>query len=109
MINKKEIEKAVKNIIHAIGDDSSREGLIDTPKRVSKASGLYLHQFKWTKEKLIGELPKNWNILVGEQKIPKKINALHYTLGGPWFKKHSKCAGSKHWFYYKKRIFGKKI
>ena len=36
MINKKEIEKAVKNIIHAIGDDSSREGLIDTPKRVSK-------------------------------------------------------------------------
>ncbi len=80
-----------------------------TPKLVSKASGLYLHQFKWTKEKLIGELPKNWNILVGEQKIPKKINALHYTLGGPWFKKHSKCAGSKHWFYYKKRIFGKKI
>ncbi|MFL2763741.1 MAG: GTP cyclohydrolase I FolE [Dehalococcoidia bacterium] len=36
MINKKEIEKAVKNIIHAIGDDSNREGLIDTPKRVSK-------------------------------------------------------------------------
>ena len=76
-----------------------------TPKRVSKAQGLYLHQFKWTKEKLIGSLPKNWNILVGEQKIPKKINALHYTLGGPYFKKHSKCEGSKFWFKYKKQIF----
>ena len=47
-----------------------------TPKLVAKAHGLYLHQFKWTKEKLIGALPGNWNILVGEQKIPKKINAL---------------------------------
>ena len=33
-----------------------------TPKLVSKAHGLYLHQFKWTKDKLIGSLPKNWNI-----------------------------------------------
>ena len=75
-----------------------------TPKLVSKAHGLYLHQFKWSKEKLIGSLPKNWNILVGEQKIPKKINALHYTLGGPWFKEHSKCVGSSHWFKYKKQL-----
>ena len=76
-----------------------------TPKLVSKAHGLYLHQFKWTKEKFIGSLPKNWNILVGEQKFPKKINALHYTLGGPYFKKHSKCEGSKFWFKYKSKIF----
>ena len=75
-----------------------------TPKLVSKAHGLYLHQFKWSKEKLIGSLPKNWNILVGEQKIPKKINALHYTLGGPWFKEHSKCVGSAHWFKYKRQL-----
>ena len=75
-----------------------------TPKLVSKANGLYLHQFKWTKENLIGSLPKNWNILVEEQKITKKINALHYTLGGPYFKKHSKCPGANYWFKYKKQI-----
>jgi len=75
-----------------------------TPRLVKKATGLYLHQFKWTKDKLIGSLPKNWNILVGEQKIPRKINALHYTLGGPYFKKHSRCQGSKYWFKYKKQI-----
>ena len=74
------------------------------PKFVSKAHGLILHQFKWTKDKYIGSLPKNWNILVGEQKIPKKINALHYTLGGPYFKKHANCEGSKYWFKYKKEI-----
>ena len=56
-------------------------------------------------ENLIGSLPKNWNVLVGEQKIPKKINAIHYTLGGPYFKKYSKCEGSKFWFQYKKEIF----
>ena len=66
-----------------------------TPKLVSKATGLYLHQFKWTKEELVDSLPKNWNILVGEKKIPKKINALHYTLGGPYFRKHSKCPWSQ--------------
>ena len=77
-----------------------------TLRYVSKSHGLTLHQFKWTKDKLIGSLPKNWNILVGEQKIPKKINALHYTLGGPYFKGHSKCQGSNHWFKYKKQIFG---
>ena len=47
-----------------------------TPKLVSKAHGLYLHQFKWTSENLIGSLPKNWNILVGEQKFPRKISKL---------------------------------
>ena len=76
-----------------------------TPKFVTKANGLYLHQFKWTTDKQIGSLPKNWNVLVGEQKIPKKINALHFTLGGPYFKNYSKCSGSKYWFKYRKQIF----
>ena len=76
-----------------------------TPKFVSKAHGLILHQFKWTKDNKIGSLPRNWNVLIGEQKIPKKINALHYTLGGPYFKKHANCPGSKYWFYYKNKIF----
>ena len=84
---------------------NNRKCKILTPKFVSKAHGLVLHQFKWTKEKLIGSLPKIWNVLVGEQKIPKNFYALHYTLGGPYFKKYSKCVGSKFWFKYKKQIF----
>ena len=73
-----------------------------TPKFVEKANGLYLHQFKWTKDELIGNLPKEWNILVGEQKIPKNFKSLHFTVGGPYFKKYRKSLGSNFWFKYKK-------
>ena len=73
-----------------------------TPKFIEKANGLYLHQFKWTKDELIGNLPKEWNILVGEQKIPKHFKSLHFTVGGPYFKKYRKSLGSNFWFKYKK-------
>jgi len=36
MIDQKRIEKAVKEILKAIGDDPNRQGLKDTPKRVAK-------------------------------------------------------------------------
>ena len=36
MVDKKKLEKAFKLIIEALGDDPTREGLIDTPKRVAK-------------------------------------------------------------------------
>lgn len=68
-----------------------------TPAFVEKANGLDLHQFKWLKEKEISELPKEWNVLVGEQKIPKKICGLHYTLGGPYFKKYKNCEKAYIW------------
>jgi len=69
-----------------------------TPSFVSKSNGLFLHQFKWIKDNQIGFLPKEWNILVGEQKIPKNFKALHFTLGGPYFKKYSKTKGSRYWY-----------
>jgi len=36
MINQKKIEKAIKEILEAIGDDPDRAGLKDTPKRVAR-------------------------------------------------------------------------
>ncbi len=36
MINEKKIEKAVKEILSAIGEDVDRPGIVDTPKRVAK-------------------------------------------------------------------------
>lgn len=35
-INRTQIEEAVRLILEAIGDDPSREGVLDTPKRVAK-------------------------------------------------------------------------
>ncbi len=43
MIDKERLEKAFKEIIEALGDDPSREGLIDTPRR---ASEMYLEMFE---------------------------------------------------------------
>ena len=47
LINTKEIQEAVKQIINAIGDDINREGLIDTPSRVAK---MYEEFFSGLKE-----------------------------------------------------------
>lgn len=43
----------------------------------------WLHQFEWLDDEDIGELPEEWNYLVGHSKCenPKLI---HYTEGGPW-------------------------
>lgn len=75
-----------------------------TPKFIEKTHGLILHQFKWIKNNLIGSLPKRWNVLVGEQKIPKNFSALHFTRGGPYFKKYRKSPMSSLWFRSKKNM-----
>ena len=36
MVDKKKIENAIKDILKAIGEDTSREGLLDTPERVAR-------------------------------------------------------------------------
>jgi hypothetical protein len=58
-----------------------------TPSVVSNESGMFLHQFKWlNSDDEIGNIPLEWNFLVGEEEptnnLPKLI---HYTLGGPYF------------------------
>lgn len=35
-MDKERIEKAVKEILYAVGEDPNREGLIDTPRRIAK-------------------------------------------------------------------------
>ena len=67
-----------------------------TPEVVNTASGLYLHQFKWTER--VGELTPEWNYLVGEEPLPKDPPKLiHYTLGGPWFEEYKDCDFAEEW------------
>ena len=70
-----------------------------TPDYVNKASGLELHQFKWLEgDHLIGDLPLEWNWLVGEYEHKEDVNNVHYTKGGPWFDEYAKCDYSNDWF-----------
>jgi lipopolysaccharide biosynthesis glycosyltransferase len=76
-----------------------------TPEYVNNASGLELHQFKWLEnESLIGSLPLEWNWLAGEYLHKENVKNIHYTEGGPYFKKSSNCDYASDWFNLYKDI-----
>lgn len=57
------------------------------PEYVNEAPGLDLHQFAWLPDEKIGDIPSQWNVLVGEENQPTWTSAkiLHYTKGTPCF------------------------
>jgi len=70
-----------------------------TPDYVNKASGLELHQFKWLEsDELIGDLPLDWNWLVGEYDYKPEAKNIHFTEGGPWFKSYENVDYADEWF-----------
>ena len=71
-----------------------------TPDYVNSATGLELHQFKWLEgDHLIGDLPLEWNWLVGEYEHKDDVNNVHFTEGGPWFEDYKDVDYSQDWFY----------
>ena len=72
-----------------------------TPNYVNRATGLELHQFKWLEsENLIGDLPLEWNWLVGEYDYKEDVNSVHFTEGGPWFKEYRDVDYAEDWINY---------
>jgi hypothetical protein len=70
-----------------------------TPDFVNTATGLELHQFKWLGDDgLIGEIPAQWNHLVGYDAPRKDASLVHYTIGGPYFDEYRDCEYSREWF-----------
>jgi hypothetical protein len=69
-----------------------------TPDYVNKAPGLDLHRFKWIDDAAIGELPLEWNWLVGEYPYNAHAKIVHYTIGGPYFDEYDKCDYAGEWF-----------
>jgi hypothetical protein len=57
---------------------------------INHRTGLELHQFYWLHESEIGELPNEWNWLVGEQEKPDNIKIAHFTLGCPCLRSYVK-------------------
>jgi lipopolysaccharide biosynthesis glycosyltransferase len=67
-----------------------------TPETVATAGGQYLHRFAWLPDDQIGELPREWNWLVGEYP-PQPAALLHYTLGVPGFKYYAQWEQAQPW------------
>lgn len=72
-----------------------------TPDVVDEWAGLDLHQFKWLEgDHLIGELPLEWNYLVGyyPHREYSTIQNLHFTEGGPYFNAYRNCEYAAEWW-----------
>lgn len=61
-----------------------------------------LHRFTWLDDSEIGELPKEWNWLVGYYKEPKdgSPKLLHYTDGTPQFEAYRDCEYADEWYKF---------
>ena len=59
-------------------------------------AGQWFHRFSWLEDNQIGDIPYQWNWLVGyyKQGQPK---ALHYTDGGPWLDDYKDVEYSDLW------------
>ena len=74
-----------------------------TPHYVNSASGLDLHRFAWADDSQIGELPLEWNWLVGEYKHNPDAKIVHFTIGGPYFEEYRGCDYAEEWFEENRR------
>lgn len=69
-MDNKKIEKAIRLLLEAVGDDPNREGLIETPKRVAKFFNETLEGMLYSNEELIKmfdkqfEMPTSNNMVV---------------------------------------------
>lgn len=68
-----------------------------TPGYVSQATSQHLHRLEWLDDALVGELPADWNYLVGEQFRRDTARVVHYTLGVPGFGNYVDCEFSREW------------
>ena len=68
-----------------------------TPEYVSKATGKHLHRFEFLKDERIGDLPKEWNWLVGEYEHNPNAKLVHWTIGTPCWKQYKDWDYADEW------------
>jgi hypothetical protein len=68
-----------------------------TPRYISETSASSLHRFCWMPDERIGELPAEWNWLVGEQPYNPDAKIAHMTLGLPGFEHYRHCDYAQEW------------
>ncbi|MBQ8299817.1 MAG: GTP cyclohydrolase I FolE [Clostridia bacterium] len=77
-IDLERIEKAVKEILIAIGEDPEREGLIETPKRVARMYEEVFEGIRYTNEEIANMFDKSFEHPDKDMVIMKNIPAFSY-------------------------------
>lgn len=77
-----------------------------TPDYVNAAPPSDLHRFAWLDDAAIGELPLDWNWLVGEYPYNPAAKIVHFTLGGPYFPDYRHCDYADEWFAERRSMAG---
>jgi lipopolysaccharide biosynthesis glycosyltransferase len=67
---------------------------------INSVPGRDLHAFCWLKDDEIGELPPEWNFLIGEQEEQKDPAIAHFTLGTPDLARYAKQPFAEEWRSY---------
>ena len=70
------------------------------PSSVSNETPQWLHRMNWCNDDEIGEIDKSYNYLVGYYNDREKINAYHFTDGGPWFEQYQNIIYGDKWLKY---------
>jgi hypothetical protein len=71
-----------------------------TPEYVNSLPGRDLHRFCWLEDDEIGELPVEWNWLVGHSDPEVNPKNVHFTDGGPWFQGFENAPYADEWRGY---------
>lgn len=71
-----------------------------TPMKINTWTGRALHGFNWLADTLLGELPEEWNHLVGVNEPMPDAKLVHFTLGIPRMLGYRNCEHSAEWWRY---------
>lgn len=70
-------------------------------ENVNQKSPKWLHRMEWCEDNEILDIPLYYNYLVGYYNNEKdKINALHFTDGGPWHENYQDVEFGEEWLEY---------
>lgn len=77
-----------------------------TLEDINTRPGRWLHAFHWLENHEIGNLPMEWNWLVGVEDKPTSPAIAHFTLGGPWLPNWRPSAHDDIWIDAKETMLG---
>jgi hypothetical protein len=73
-----------------------------TAMKLNTWTGRALHGFQWVPDEFIGELPDEWNHLVGVKAPNPEAKLVHFTLGIPSMPGYAACEHAAEWWKYVK-------